>query len=277
MIPSLIPYWAPKVYTVGPIPIDPWATLVCIGFIVGEEVARARGLRRGMEPKDVVDAALFVVGMGFLVGHLVHVLAYNPHLMQDDPLILLKFWAGFSSNGGFLGAVLGTIVFYKWVRPRPFWEYADNVMYGFPFGYIFGRLGCFSVHDHIGRPTDFFLAIDFPAPYGPRHDLALYEALWLMVMSAAFLLLDKRPRRHGFFIFLWCMLYPPVRFCLDFLRNTDLANADVRWYGLTPAQYGSILMFVAGLLIWFFHLRRAPAAAPGEVLLAAGPGADAEE
>ena len=43
MIPALVPYWPAKVYTLGPIPIDPWATLVCLGFIFGLEVGRARG------------------------------------------------------------------------------------------------------------------------------------------------------------------------------------------------------------------------------------------
>jgi len=258
VIPSLIPYWAPKIHNLGPIPIDPWATLVCIGFIVGEEAARARGLRNGIEPRDVVDAALFVVGMGFIVGHLVHVLAYNPHLMDDDPFILLKVWAGFSSNGGFLGAVLGTIVFLKYIRKKPFWKYADNLMYGFPFGYIFGRLGCFSVHDHIGRPSEIFLAVDFPAPYGPRLDLGLIEALWLMVVAAVFWTVDKKWKSapHGIYMVLWAMLYAPGRFMLDFLRNTDLSNADVRWFGLTPAQYGSLITFTAGLCVLIYLLRK---------------------
>ncbi len=261
MTPALIPYWAPKVYTLGPIPIDPWATLVCIGFVVGEEVSRARGLRIGIEPKDVVDAALFVVGMGFLVGHLVHVLAYNPYLMDEDPLILLKFWAGFSSNGGFLGAVLGTVLFYTTIRKRPFWKYADNVMYGFPFGYVFGRLGCFTAHDHIGRPSELFLAVDFPKPYGPRLDLGLVEALWLMGLSAVYFAVNRRWKAApaGIYIVLWCLLYAPARFGFDFLRNTDLSNADVRWAGLTPAQYGSILMFLAGLAI-LAHIRLRPEA-----------------
>jgi hypothetical protein len=49
-----------------------------------------------------------------------------------------------------------------------------------------------------------------------------------------------------------------VRFGLDFLRNQDLSNADVRWAGLTPAQWGMIAMFGAG--IWLVtQLRKPPA------------------
>ena len=209
---------------------------------------------------------MFTVAMGFVVGHLVHVLAYNPHLMQEDPWILLKIWAGFSSNGGFLGAVLGIIIFYKWVRPRPFWIHADTVMFGFPFGWMWGRLGCFAVHDHIGAPSSFLLAIDYPSPLGPRHAVALYEAIAVAGIALLFLWLWRSGKtvKGGSFAVLWCMLYAPTRFCLDFLRNTDLPNADVRWAGLTPAQYGSLTMFTAGLILWIWLQRHPEEQPPGD-------------
>jgi phosphatidylglycerol:prolipoprotein diacylglycerol transferase len=256
LLPLLIPYWQAKVLYLWKIPIDPWATLICIGFIFGLEVGRARGIKLGLRTQDVVDGGVFTVSMGFVVGHLVHVLAYNPHLMAEDPWILLKVWAGFSSNGGFLGAILGIVLFYKKIRPRPFWIHADVVMFGFPFGWVWARLGCFAVKDHIGARSDFFLAIDFPAATygGPRHAVALYEALAAAGICLIFLWLGRSRRkiRPGTFAALWCLLYAPTRFCLDFLRNTDLPNADVRWHGLTPAQYGSLVMFAAGLalLLW---------------------------
>ena len=273
MLPALVPYWAPQVVQLGPIPIDPWATLVCIGFVVGLEVARARGIKMGLDTRDVVDGALFIVDLGFVVGHLVHVIAYNPDQMNDPEtgqfavgtaaIALAKIWAGFSSNGGFLGAVLGTLLFYKVVRKRDFWQFADNAMYGFPFGYIFGRLGCFSVHDHIGLKAEAlpwlsFLAVDFPKPLGPRFDVALIEALWLVVVALIFFVVNRRwEGSHGKFIALWCMTYAPVRFLLDFMRNTDLDGADARYLGLTPAQYGALAMFTAGcLIVWRLWTRR---------------------
>ena len=256
MLPLLIPYWAPKVYYLGPIPIDPWATLACVAFIVGLEVARARGLRHGQEPRDVVDAVVVIVGSGFVVGHLVHVLAYNPHLIDEEGWItLLKVWGGLSSYGGFLGAVIGSILYYKVIRKLPYFTYADNIMFAFPFAWVFARAGCGVVHDHIGRPSDFFLAVDFPG--GPRHDLGVYESLWTLVIAVTFWLLDKKPRKAGFYFGVWAVMYAPIRFLFDFLRNTDLDGADVRWFGLTPAQYGSIAMFLGGVAV-ILWLRRTP-------------------
>ena len=80
---------------------------------------------------------------------------------------------------------------------------------------------------------------------GPRHDLGLYEALWVLCLYKC-IFFEKRPVPHSTFAMIFCFGYAPIRFALDFLRNTDLSGADVRFFGLTPAQYGSIVFhFVA--------------------------------
>ncbi len=249
---GLIPYFDVPVLELGPIVIDSWATLVALGFILGLEVARSRGIKLGLDVRDIVDGVVAVVGMGFLVGHIVHVVAYNPHQLDEQGIwAILKVWAGFSSTGGFIGAVLGAILFYRVLRKRPFWIHADTLMFGFPFAWVLGRLGCFTADDHIGRHSDFFLAVDFPQQYfgGPRHDLGLYEALWTMGIAALFFAFRNRPVKHGFFTALFCVTYAPIRFLLDFLRNQDLRGADVRWVGLTPAQWGMLAMFTAGAVL----------------------------
>ena len=254
MVLALIPYFTIPLVELGPLVLDSWAILVSLGFIFGLEVGRARGIRLGLDVRDIVDGALFIVGMGFVVGHFVHVLAYNPHQLEEQGIMaLLRIWAGFSSTGGFLGAVLGAILFYRLLRPRPFWIHADTVMFGFPFGWVLGRLGCFTAHDHIGQKSNFFLAVDFPG--GARHDLGLYEALYTILICAVFWAIRNKPLRPGLFTALFAAMYAPFRFGIDFLRNTDLKTADVRYAGLTPAQYGMLAMFIGGvgMVIWLLR------------------------
>ena len=64
---AAIPFFQLGVYDLslgplGSLPLDSWATLVLIGFVVGLEVSRYRGLKLGMEPRDIVDSALVIVG-----------------------------------------------------------------------------------------------------------------------------------------------------------------------------------------------------------------------
>ena len=256
-----LPMWRPEIPGIGEVPIDPWATLVCAGFVIGLEVARHRAIKLGMDVRDIVDAAIWTVGSGFVFGHIITVLAYFPERLATDGIwALLKLWEGFSSFGGFLGAVLGSVLFFKVIRKRDYFRYADVITYGFPFAWFFGRLGCGVVHDHVGRQTDFFLGMDFdhgwtpgadPDPWvnGVRHELGLYEAMFMVFVSLSFYALGKKDRVPGFFLGLYAVLYAPVRFFLDFLRNTDLKHQDVRYFGLTPAQYGCIVMALLGLWI----------------------------
>ena len=262
---ALVPYYPPLQIPLFGVPLDSWSLLVSLGFIVGIEFARARAKQLGIAIKDVVDGGLFIVGMGFVVGHFVHVGIYNPQMIEEQGwIVFLKIWAGFSSNGGFVGAIIGTVLWFKIVRRRePFWKHADTIAYSLPFGWFFGRLGCFSAHDHVGKRSDFFLAVDFPPDIyqgyygGPRHDLGLYEALWVLLLAVLHFSLRKKRLRHSTFAMIFCFGYAPVRFGLDFLRSTDLKGSDIRFGGLTPAQYGSIIFLLCGVVLFLRRHREA--------------------
>lgn len=243
------------------IPVDPWATLVMLGILIGMEVARARGIAMGFEPRDVVDGVLFTVLVGFLFAHWFTVLFYFPERLSEDGILsLLKVWEGFSSTGGFIGALIALPVFYTWIRPRDVMRFVDVFFYGFPIGWLLGRAGCAVVHDHIGAPTDFPLAIAFPPTHyaaGVRHELGLYEMVLMIPIVVAFWWLGKKDRPPGFFMGLFIAMYSPIRFGLDFLRSADLATSDARYLGLTPAQYGMIGFFLLGVGILVWSQRRA--------------------
>jgi prolipoprotein diacylglyceryltransferase len=68
-------------------------------------------------------------------------------------------------------------------------------------------------------------------------------------IALLFLRFRNRKVRPGFFLALFSATYAPIRFLMDFLRNTDLDQADVRWLGLTPAQYGMLLLTGVGLVL----------------------------
>lgn len=284
---AAIPFFQLRVYEVdipgvGTLPIDPWATLVCIGFVVGLEMARYRAIKLGLDVRDIVDGAVFTVLMGFGIAHIVTVLFYFPERLTEDGIwSILRVWEGFSSTGGFLGAVIGAALFYKVIRKRDALRHADVICYGFPFGWFFGRLGCAVVHDHIGAETTFPLAMQFPDTHfaaGLRHELGLYEAVYMIPVMAAFWWLGRRDRPPGFFLALFAVAYAPIRFVLDFLRNSDLSAHDLRYVGLTPAQYGMVALLAAGLgLLWWLRgrpfephpmdgSRPEPAPAPGEAV-----------
>ena len=241
----MIPYFNGHLFDIGSIPIHLFGVLVAIGVIVGDRIVVAEGKKRGLEEQDVRFLNARIVIAGFIMAHLVSVIFYFPERIKEHPSVLLNVWSGLSSFGGFLGAFLA-FLYYTKKEKIPRLAYADSVALGLSVGWIFGRTGCFTAHDHPGRHTSFFLSVNYPGPGGPRHDLGLDELLFTIVMTVILFRYAKKPRPAGHVIGLAAMMYAPVRFGLDFLRATDVALPDQRYAGLTPAQWACLATMVLG-------------------------------
>ena len=119
---------------------------------------------------------------------------------------------------GFIGGLLAGQAFLWWnsIPYRDWYLYADAACFAVPFAWWIGRLGCYLVHDHPGLRTTSFLGVDCAG--GARYDLGLLEALFLIVLAALFLFLDRKPRPRGFFYVTFAVLYGLFRLGLDRLH-----------------------------------------------------------
>jgi phosphatidylglycerol:prolipoprotein diacylglycerol transferase len=253
----MIPYFELRTISLpGGIEIAAFGTLVALGVFAGVLFAERRARAAGVREHDLYAAIAWVVVPGFVAAHLVSLLGRLGAGFRLSHL--LEFWNGMSSFGGFFGALAGLLVWSR-TRPAPLrLAVAEVLTQALVVGWVFGRLGCTLVHDHIGRPSEFLLAIRFPG--GPRHDLGLYELLFtVLVLVPAIVVLNRRPRPAGATIATVALLYAPARFAAEFLRNTDLPDADARYLGLTVAQYGCIALAAVGIA---FARRASAARAP---------------
>lgn len=236
----------------SPISIKPFGFLVASGVLLASQLTMNRARRIGLDERVMGSFIAWVVGVGFVGGHVFDELFYYPERLMRDPWSLLRLWDGLSSFGGFTGALIGMLIWRAryGVRVMP---YADNVMAMLPIGWALGRMGCATVHDHPGIASDSWLAVQYPG--GGRFDLGLLELLLTIPLAVAFWLLARKPRPWGFFAGLACTSYAPLRFALDFLRERKAAAGDVqgaidpRYFYLTPAQWACF-----GLLAWGVYL-----------------------
>ncbi len=259
----MIPWFESPQLPLGPVTIHLFGVLVATGILVGARLTQKRGVELGLAPERVSSMITTTLICGFLFAHFFDVFAYQTSGPRPSLWQIINPLGGISSFGGFIGAV-GGLIFWCKRNHEPIMPYADSLGYGLAAGWLFGRLGCFSAHDHPGFKTSFFLSVDYKYLGGPRHDLGLDEALWALFMTLLFLALSRKKRALGTYVSLLSICYGPVRFVLDFLRATDLPGADPRYFGLTPAQYGAIGCFLAGVVLaaWTLrHRREAPAGA----------------
>jgi phosphatidylglycerol:prolipoprotein diacylglycerol transferase len=246
----MIPYWSyDPIIEWGWLRVHAFGVLVAVGILVGSWVTLRRARERKVDELHLRSAITWLLVGGFVVAHLFTIIAYEPEKIAKDPLVLLKLWEGLASTGGFFGAFIG-LYLYTRRNKLAFGPYADVVALGLLPGWFFGRMGCYTAHDHPGHTTDFFLAVNYPAQQGgPRHDLGFYEMLFTLVLWLAFevvrrKLKDAPPGRIAALI---GFVYSPVRIALDFLRiakdDPSGLHGDVRYFGLTPAQYAFIFLF----------------------------------
>ena len=235
----------------GAFSIKPFGTLVAIGVYIGSYLATRQAKRLGLSDRVMTSFIAWVVGIGFLGGHMLDVIFYYPGQVLRDPLSLFRIWEGLSSFGGFTGAVIGGFL-WRWRYKTPILPYTDMITSSFPAAWVFGRSGCSVAHDHPGLMSDAWFAVQYPG--GGRFDLGLYEMVLTIPLALTFLWLRRKPRPWGFYVGAIAIAYAPVRFALDFLRVDapigEVSAVDPRYAGLTPAQWACFALLAVG--VYFF-------------------------
>lgn len=255
----LIPWfrWEPIIVELRgrEVTVYPFQITVAIAIVVVISAAVLFARRHQRSVELTLDFALHVLLLAFPVSYLLNGLLYEPDTflyVLRNPSEALEHRLGWTMYGGIIGGIIGAWI-WKWRRKASMLEIGDAFAYAGPFGWCIARIGCFGVHDHPGRVGHFALAVaDYrvgPPPYLPRHDLGLYDAIVLAAIAATFFFLSRSPRKPGFYVAMLALLYAPCRFLLDFLRAPSAEGGDIRYAGLTPAQYISIVLFVAGVVI----------------------------
>lgn len=237
----MIPYIASTTFTVAGITFQTWGTFVALGYAAGTLIAWQRAKAKGLDPNAVLDLAFWIFLGAFLGARAFHVLFYEPSQYLAAPLDALDpRKPGFSMFGGFLGAAA---VFFIYCRRYTLdWiAYADTLVWGLPWGCGIGRIGCFLIHDHPGTLTHSILGVKYPDG-SVRHDHGLYLSLIGFATGLWFLWLNRKNRRPGFWFGTYMIMEGVTRFGLDFLRIVD-----VKYFGLTPTQYLTVPMILAGV------------------------------
>lgn len=225
--------------TVGPLQGSPFGPLVAMGILFARHLVASCCPYFGLEWPVLRQGIAWLLMVGFVLAHLMAISEASPANLLD-PARVLAIRADFSSFGGFVGGAIAAVVFCQ-RRALALRPVIDCLLYGFIGGWLFGRLGCFSVHDHPGVPTTFPTGVRIEGAL--RHYLVLYELVFTIGLFAFLTLAMQRRRRFdGFVVAVTATSYAPVRFGLDFLRIGDATYA-----GLTLGQWGCLPLCVLGV------------------------------
>lgn len=220
-------------FEIGPFNITSWGLMVVLGFLVGLWIIQREGKRRGLDTDNIYDLALYILVGGILGARLGWFITEG---LGSGFAQLFKIWdGGMVWHGGILGALLAAFIYIK-IKKLNFWKYIDVVAIGVPLGHAIGRIGCYLAGYHLGKETTVPWAVNYMGQL--LHPIPLYEIIALLGIFGLMFSLRKKKFFDGALFSIYILSYAVIRFFLDFLR------ADPTYFGLTVAQYTSIVLII---------------------------------
>lgn len=249
-------------------------------FLIGWWLYRLLAKRgySDLQPQQVGDFIFAAAVFGVLIGGRIgYVLFYEPGMLAQDPLALLKVWeGGMSSHGGILGLIIFTLVYSKWKKIS--WvNLGDNLVVVSPVGLFFGRCANFINGELYGRVSQVPWAVYFPRELPsvteakmeilrsnpetraevidylqPRHPSQLYEAFaeGLLLFAILWLLRTRCRLPDGALTGWFFILYALGRISVEFFREPDASLI----LGMSRGQFYSLFMILIGLVfLWYAH------------------------
>ncbi|MEW6237788.1 MAG: prolipoprotein diacylglyceryl transferase [Candidatus Omnitrophota bacterium] len=261
MFPNFINLFGVQITTYG--------LMIACAFAVLWLCSVSRGEKLGY-PADFIPNIMMIVAVSaFVFARLLHVLV-DWESYAEHPYKIVFSRDGFVYLGGFVGAIIATVVYSrcKGIRPlalgdlfAPYLALAQGI----------GRIGCFLFGCCYGGVCSHSWAVRFPqdspAFYDhlnrglidamasaslPVHPTQLYESFFNFAHFAVLLLIRLRQKFLGQLAMCYLMIYSAGRFAIEFFRG-DFRGA---LGPLSTSQIMSLLLFAGGLAGYLILRRR---------------------
>lgn len=222
---------------------------------------------------DVFDFVLtmLILGAGIFLGaHIVYALTHLDLLIKAfqniGSLWFEKFWniilyciGGMVFYGGFIGGLITIPIYCHFNKSLNAGNLFDLYAVLVPLFHVFGRIGCFlggccyGIESHFGF-TVHGNTINPGVNDVNRFPVQLVEAACNLLIFILILTLFRKALMKDKLIYVYMLVYPVVRFILEFLRGDEIRGF---LFGLSTSQWISILLFVYALIrLGIWRLRR---------------------
>lgn len=179
-------------------------------------------------------------------------------LLQHQPFSINLLEGAGDFYGGFLGALVVALIYFRRHPELPGWRVADLFAPALALGQAIGRIGCLMAGDDYGTPTNHFWAITFTdpeasviggAPLGvPLHPVQLYESLACLGLFFFLVWRSRHQKFDGEIVLSYGLGYAICRFIIEFFRG-DLDRGFVLGGLLSTSQLIAIVVSAASVIL----------------------------
>lgn len=244
----------PIFFHVGPLAIRWYGLLTAIAFLVVLNLMQVllRIKYRDHNPsaalKSFTDDDLsnyaIVILISALVGARLWFVALNWDYFSSNPVEIPQIWHGGQSiQGGMLGTVIGTFLFYR----KQGVDLLAIMVSAVPLGQAIGRWGNFFNEEAFGSVTSlpWGLYISHTGQY--HHPTFLYESIWNILVFLAMIFLNLKTKLSSLkIIACYLLFYSCGRLIIESIRTDSLLIA-----GLPAASVISGICVLVALVILF--------------------------
>lgn len=253
-------------FQIGPLLIRYYALIIMFGVIAAAWLATVEAKRRGQKADFIWDALPWVVIGGIIGARIWHILTPPASMVAQGittkyylthPLDAIAIWkGGVGIPGGVIGGALALFIYNKRTNTK-FLEWADIIVPGLALAQGIGRWGNFINQEVYGAPSSLPWAITIEPAYRlpeyanqvTYHPLFLYESLLNLLNMGILLLVGRKLKnklRDGDIFLLYLVIYPVIRFGLEFLR---LDPSPVAGFNINQTLMGIIAIVSIVLLV----------------------------
>lgn len=215
---------------------------------------------------DVLLLALPIAAGLFLGGHLLYGITRADEVIsafsrfgagdyREGFAELSEGLGGMVFYGGFLGGLAAVLIFTRFCRLFARGNALDLYAVVTPLFHTFGRIGCFFGGCCYGREWSHGIVVQenrlVPSVAGvPRFPVQLVEAGCNLLIFLLMLSLFKRKRAEGKLLFVYLLVYPVLRFVLEFFRGDSIRG---KLFGLSTSQWISLILLVSAITVLLFR------------------------
>lgn len=247
--------------------IGTYSICAIVGLLLCGFLACKLAMRFKIAYEDII-LLMVVIGVSLIIGgHILFGITNTNKLIalfQNASSYSLKqfvthlgiYFGGMVFYGGFLGACVGLLIYTKYSkiieRKIAFDLYAVCI----PLFHVFGRIGCFLSGCCYGMECSFGFVVHGNTLIPEINDVRrlpvpLIEAACNLIIFFILLRLFLKGKENGKVIFYYMLIYPVVRFILEFFRGDAIRGF---LFGLSTSQWISIGLFVVA--VWKLFLSK---------------------